>query len=126
MRVGTLENPDACPPDIHIFTESKQPWVVLGDGKPVCEQYYRRSEMWPAESLARREGGDCAARARLSTTQPGIFPGTAPLARLAWGTRCRCFDWFHDFVASPSFLCGTRTECGKAGQFRADWLVSNP
>ena len=55
VRVGTLENPDACPPDIHIFTESKQPWVVLGDGKPVCEQYYRRSEMWPAESLARRE-----------------------------------------------------------------------
>src|SRR4051812_34421227 len=25
VRVGTLENP--CPPDIHIFTASKQPWV---------------------------------------------------------------------------------------------------
>ena len=55
VRVGTLQDPDACPPDIHIFTESKQPWVTLSDGKPVCAQYYRRSEMWPAESLARRE-----------------------------------------------------------------------
>jgi len=25
VRVGTLDDPDACPPDIHIFTESKQP-----------------------------------------------------------------------------------------------------
>jgi hypothetical protein len=54
VRVGTLEDPEACPPDIHIFTESKQPWVALADGKPVCAQYYRRDGMWPAESLARR------------------------------------------------------------------------
>lgn len=31
IRVGTLDDPDACPPDVHIFTESKQPWVVLPD-----------------------------------------------------------------------------------------------
>lgn len=55
VRVGTLENPDACPPEIHIFTESKQPWVVLPEGVPAMPQYYRRSEHWPAESLARRE-----------------------------------------------------------------------
>ena len=55
VRVGTLEDPDGCPPDIHIYTESKQPWVVLDDGKPVCAQYYRRSQMWPAASIARRE-----------------------------------------------------------------------
>src|SRR5262249_8177572 len=29
VRVGTLERPDLLPPDIHIFTRSKQPWVVL-------------------------------------------------------------------------------------------------
>ncbi len=29
VRVGTLDQPDLLPPDIHIFTESKQPWVVL-------------------------------------------------------------------------------------------------
>ena len=32
VRVGTLDNPDLLPPDIHIFTESKQPWVVIPDG----------------------------------------------------------------------------------------------
>lgn len=55
VRVGTLNNPDACPPDIHIYTESKQPWVVLPQGVPAMAQYYRRSEHWPKESLERRE-----------------------------------------------------------------------
>jgi len=41
VRVGTLEYPDACPPDIHIFTESRQPWVRLPDDVPVTGQYYR-------------------------------------------------------------------------------------
>ncbi|MDQ1241831.1 MAG: hypothetical protein QG550_1082, partial [Pseudomonadota bacterium] len=27
VRVGTLDDPDRFPPDIHIFTASKQPWV---------------------------------------------------------------------------------------------------
>jgi len=55
VRVGTLENPDACPPDIHIYTESKQPWVVLPEGVPAVAEFYRRSATWPAESLARFE-----------------------------------------------------------------------
>ncbi len=54
VRVGTLDNPDAMPPDIHIFTESKQPWVVFPEGAIVEQQYYKASERWPAESLARR------------------------------------------------------------------------
>lgn len=53
VRVGTLTDPAQCPPDIHIFTSTKLPWVTLGDGKPVMEQYYRRSEHWPAASLER-------------------------------------------------------------------------
>src|SRR5687768_6415437 len=32
VRVGTLDNPDLLPPDIRIFTASKQPWVVLPTG----------------------------------------------------------------------------------------------
>jgi hypothetical protein len=55
VRVGTLENPDACPPDIHIYTESRQPWVVLPEGVPAVAEFYRRSTTWPAESLARFE-----------------------------------------------------------------------
>lgn len=55
IRVGTLDEPDRCPPDIHIFTSTKQPWLQLGDGKPVMAEYYRREQHWPTESLARFE-----------------------------------------------------------------------
>ncbi len=54
VRVGTLDNPDALPPDIHIFTSSKQPWVVLPEGTPAVPEYYDRNSYWPAESLTRR------------------------------------------------------------------------
>jgi hypothetical protein len=32
VRVGTLDNPDLLPPDVHIFTASKQPWVPIPEG----------------------------------------------------------------------------------------------
>ncbi len=54
VRVGTLEDPDSLPPDIHIYTDSKQPWVVLPPGVPTVPEYYRASDYWPAESLERR------------------------------------------------------------------------
>jgi hypothetical protein len=54
VRVGTLDDPDRLPPDIHIFTASKQPWVVLPAGTPAVQEYYKSSELWPAESLERR------------------------------------------------------------------------
>jgi hypothetical protein len=53
VRVGTLDDPDALPPDIHIFTASKQPWVVLPSGTPAVPEYYDASKHWPAESLER-------------------------------------------------------------------------
>jgi hypothetical protein len=55
VRVGTLDEPDRLPPDVHIFTESKQPWLVLPAGARVFAQFYRRAEVWSAASLARRE-----------------------------------------------------------------------
>jgi hypothetical protein len=55
VRVGSLDNPDVMPPDIHIFTSSKQPWVVLPDGALAVEEYYRSSEVWSPDSLARRK-----------------------------------------------------------------------
>jgi hypothetical protein len=54
VRVGTLDDPDALPPDAHIFTSSKQPWVVLPPGVPAFAEYYDREKLWPAASLARR------------------------------------------------------------------------
>jgi hypothetical protein len=64
VRVGALNEAYALPPDVHIYTRSKQPWVKLpGEGvgvttgKPavVCEAYYDSSKLWPSESLARRK-----------------------------------------------------------------------
>jgi hypothetical protein len=54
VRVGTLDNPDLLPPDIHIFTQSKQPWIVIPQGTPSVSEYYDRQQYWPAASLARR------------------------------------------------------------------------
>jgi hypothetical protein len=55
VRVGTLDDPNLCPPDIHIFTSTKQKWVVLGDRVPVRKGYYERDTFWPGDSLKRRE-----------------------------------------------------------------------
>lgn len=53
IRVGTLDNPDLLPPDIHIFTASKQPWIMLPKGVAAVDGYYERAHYWPPESLAR-------------------------------------------------------------------------
>ena len=63
VRVGTLDDPDRLPPDIHIFTASKQPWVVLPLDAPAVPEYYDRRQHWPAESLDRYQAiaGEIAA-----------------------------------------------------------------
>jgi hypothetical protein len=55
VRVGTLDDPDRFPPDVHIYTESKQPWVALPSGARVFSQYYKSREVWSEASLARRQ-----------------------------------------------------------------------
>lgn len=54
VRVGTLDHPEFLAPDIHIFTSSKLPWVILPEDKPVVPEYYNLKEYWPAESIERR------------------------------------------------------------------------
>lgn len=55
IRVGTLDDPDRLPPDMHIFTASKQPWVSLPPGTPSVAEFYDLQAVWPAASLARRQ-----------------------------------------------------------------------
>jgi hypothetical protein len=54
VRVGTLDEPSALAPDVHIYTRSKLPWMRLPEGVPAFEAYYDSKILWPAESLARR------------------------------------------------------------------------
>ena len=53
VRGGTLDDPSAVAPDVHIYTRSKLPWVTLPEGVPAVDVYYRTRDLWPAESLAR-------------------------------------------------------------------------
>jgi hypothetical protein len=49
-----MVNPDLCPPDIRIFTSSKQPWVTLPAGAKAVPEFYDLNAVWPAESFKRR------------------------------------------------------------------------
>ena len=55
VRVGTLDRPEAVPPDVHIFTRSKLPWIALPPETPAFAVYYDMQALWPAASLARRQ-----------------------------------------------------------------------
>ena len=54
VRVGTLDDPAALPPDVHIYVRSKLSWVRLPQGTPAFEAYYDAKKLWPAASLERR------------------------------------------------------------------------
>ena len=56
IRVGTLDQPDNCPPNVHIFTRSKQPWVVIPDEAEAYTIFYS------GEDVGRIYGADGAAR----------------------------------------------------------------
>ena len=59
VRGGTLDDPAAVAPDVHIYTRSKLPWVRLPDSVPAFEAYYDPKALWPAASLERvRRSGD--------------------------------------------------------------------
>ena len=54
VRVGTMDEPQRCPPDVHIFTSTKAPWVVLPLGAAAYPEFYELEDVWPPESLERR------------------------------------------------------------------------
>ena len=54
VRVGTLDEPSALPPNVHIYTRSKLPWVALPADVPAFPASYNSQVLWPPESLARR------------------------------------------------------------------------
>ena len=54
VRVGTMDDPGQCPPDIHIFTSSKLPWVTFGPNEKVVPEFYDLNEVWSEEAKERR------------------------------------------------------------------------
>ena len=68
IRVGTLDDPDQLPPDVHIFTSTKQPWVNLPENSLAVNEYYDCEKTWTKENFDRknalmaiveRKKGDC-------------------------------------------------------------------
>lgn len=53
IKVGTLDNPDQLPPDVHIYTSTKQSWVILPTDTPAVREYYDTQETWSQDSLDR-------------------------------------------------------------------------
>src|ERR1041385_4808555 len=60
VRGGTLDDPSAVAPDVHIFTRSKLPWVTLPESVPAFEVYYETRKLWPAASLERLDALNAA------------------------------------------------------------------
>ncbi len=55
VRVGVLDDRDSLPPDVHIYTSTKQPWMVIPDGVPRFNEFYDLPTFWSKENLARLE-----------------------------------------------------------------------
>lgn len=54
VRGGTLDDPAAVSPNVHIYTRSKLPWVAVPESVPAFDAYYDPGKLWPAASLERR------------------------------------------------------------------------
>jgi hypothetical protein len=54
VRIGTLDDPAALTPNVHIYVRSKLPWVKLPEGVPAFDAYYDAKKLWPPASLERR------------------------------------------------------------------------
>lgn len=53
LRVGSLDNPDLMPPDVHIFTSTKMPWYVIPSDQLAVKEYYDTQTTWSKESMER-------------------------------------------------------------------------
>jgi hypothetical protein len=53
VRTGTLDNPAAVKPDVHLFTRSKLPWIKLPEDAIAFETAYKIDDVWPAASKER-------------------------------------------------------------------------
>ena len=54
VRVGTLTAPRELPPDVHIYTSTRLPWVILPDDVPAFAGFYSDpGQVWRPESRER-------------------------------------------------------------------------
>jgi hypothetical protein len=61
VRVGTLEDPGVAPPDVHIYTASKQPWLALPADANAHAEFYDVKSVWPEAARERYRAAKAAA-----------------------------------------------------------------
>jgi hypothetical protein len=49
-----MDDPTQCPPDIHVFTSTKQPWFTFPPGARGVPEFYKLDEVWSDEAKERR------------------------------------------------------------------------
>jgi len=93
VRVGALDHPDLAPPDLHIYTASKQPWLELPHGARAFAEFYdpngRPSRCSAIARRSRRRNGVerfHVARVRAAGPHPGALGsrGRQPRVRCAY------------------------------------------
>ena len=55
IRVGTMDDPNLLPPDVHIFTSTKQNWVILPENDISVDIYYDYEQVWSKKNYKRRK-----------------------------------------------------------------------
>ena len=53
VRTKTLDNSEKFPPQVHIFTKDKDPWLNLPEDVICFKEMYDQKKIWPEESLDR-------------------------------------------------------------------------
>ncbi|HEX8240997.1 MAG TPA: GFA family protein [Allosphingosinicella sp.] len=53
VRVGTLDEAQRLPPDIHIYTSTRLPWLRLPEDARAVPEFYSAKAIWPPDSLER-------------------------------------------------------------------------
>lgn len=53
VRIGTLDAGHGLRPDVHIYTETKQPWLVIPDDAERFDGFYNPAVVWGEAGLAR-------------------------------------------------------------------------
>ena len=51
VRTKTLDNAEKFPPQVHIFTKDKDPWLNLPEDVICFKEMYDQKKTWPEESL---------------------------------------------------------------------------
>ena len=53
VRTKTLDNSEKFPPQVHIFTKDKDPWLNLSEDVICFKEMYDQKKTWPEDSLNR-------------------------------------------------------------------------